>query len=182
MRRLASGSAAGLDRFSILTGSALGWLALLMTLLICYDVMMRYFFHSGSVAIQELQWHLFSVIFLLGAAVTLKHDGHARVDLIYRSRFVSARQRAWINLGGALLLLAPFCILIITTSWPFVWQAWTFAEGSPDPGGLPGRWAVKAMIPLGFLLLLLQGLAEALKNLLFILDDAQPQAGRSQQD
>ena len=169
MRQLMSVIADRLDRASERIGQWLAWLVLLLVALVCYDVMMRYFFRSGSIALQELQWHLFSALFLLGAAATLKRDEHVRVDLIYRSRHVSARGRARINLCGSLLLLAPFCVLIIVTSWPFVYQAWSFAEGSPDPGGLPLRWVAKAMIPLGFFLLLLQGLAECLKNLSFIL-------------
>lgn len=160
--------AAGIDRFSEITGKALSWLAPAMVLLVSYDVMMRYFFLSGSVAIQELEWHLFSLLFLLGAAYTLKHDEHVRMDLLYRSKALSERHRAWINLCCSLLFLVPFCLLVITSSWPFVVQSYLSAEGSPDPGGLPLRWLLKAAIPLGFLLLLIQGAGEALKNLAVI--------------
>ena len=161
---------AGIERFSEMSGQALSWLVLALVLLVAYDVMMRYFFLSGSIAVQELEWHLFSVIFLLGAAYTLKHDAHVRLDLVYRSRFMSDYRRAWVNLVCSLLFLIPFCILIIKSSWPFVLQAYQFAEGSPDPGGLPHRWALKAMIPLGFFMLVLQGIGESLKSLTFILD------------
>ena len=159
----------GIERFSEITGRALAWLVLVLVLLVAYDVMMRYFFLSGSIAIQELEWHLFSTIFLLGAAYTLKHDDHVRLDLVYRSRFMSDYRRAWINLVCSLLFLIPFCILIIKSSWPFVSQAYQFSEGSPDPGGLPYRWILKAAIPLGFFLLIIQGISESLKNLSFIL-------------
>ena len=155
--------------FSEITGRALAWLVLVMVLLVSYDVMMRYFFLSGSIAIQELEWHLFSIIFLLGAAYTLKHDDHVRLDLVYRSRFLSDYHRAWINLVCSLLFLLPFCVLIIESSWPFVSQAYRFSESSPDPGGLPYRWVLKAAIPLGFFLLIIQGIGESLKNLSFIL-------------
>lgn len=160
----------GIDRFNEAVGRALSWLVLALTLLVAYDVTMRYFFQSGSIAIQELEWHLFSLIFLLGAAYTLKHDAHVRLDLFYKSRFMDARRRAWVNLAGSLLFLIPFCVLVAVSAWPFVSQAYLFAEGSPDPGGLPFRWILKAAIPLGFLLLVAQGLAEALKNLAVLLD------------
>ena len=158
------------ERFSEVCGRALAWLVLALVLLVAYDVMMRYFFLSGSIAIQELEWHLFSLIFLLGAAYTLKHDDHVRLDLVYRSRFMSDYRRAWVNLVCSLLFLVPFCILIIKSSWPFVSQAYQFAEGSPDPGGLPYRWVLKAAMPLGFFLLIIQGIGESLKSLSFILD------------
>lgn len=160
----------GIDRFNEAVGRALSWLVLALTLLVAYDVTMRYFFQSGSIAIQELEWHLFSLIFLLGAAYTLKHDAHVRLDLFYKSRFMDARRRAWVNLAGSLLFLIPFCVLVAVSAWPFVSQAYLFAEGSPDPGGLPFRWILKAAIPMGFLLLVAQGLAEALKNLAVLLD------------
>ncbi len=159
--------AAALDRFSERSGRLVAWLILAMTLLVAYDVAMRYLFHKGSVALQELEWHLFALLFLLGAAYTLKHDAHVRVELIYHR--LSARGRAWVDLLGTLLFLLPFCLLIIYSSWPFVANAFNFAESSPDPGGLPHRWLLKAAIPLGFGLLLLQGIALALKNLAFLL-------------
>ena len=158
-----------IDRFSEISGRGLAWLVLVMVLLVSYDVIMRYFFMSGSIAIQELEWHLFSIIFLLGAAYTLKHDDHVRLDLVYRSRFMSDYRRAWINLTCSLLFLIPFCVLIIISSGHFVFQAYQFSEGSPDPGGLPFRWVLKASIPLGFFLLIIQGVSESLKSLSFIL-------------
>lgn len=170
MRELAEQLSGGIERFSETCGRALAWLVLALVLLVGYDVMMRYFFLSGSIAIQELEWHLFSLIFLLGAAYTLKHDDHVRLDLVYRSRFMSDYRRAWVNLVCSLLFLIPFCALIIKSSWPFVSQAYLFAEGSPDPGGLPYRWVLKAAIPLGFFLLIIQGASEALKSLCFILE------------
>ena len=158
-----------LNQLSELSGKLVSWLVLAMVLLVSYDVAMRYFFLSGSIALQEMEWHLFSLIFLVGAAYTLKHDDHVRLDLFYKSSFMNDERRAWINLLGSLLLLIPFCILIITTSWPFVFQSYIHLEGSPDPGGLPYRWILKAGIPLGFTLLLLQGVADIAKNLKLIL-------------
>ena len=158
-----------IERFSELSGRGVAWLVLVLVLLVAYDVIMRYLFQSGSIAIQELEWHLFSIIFLLGAAYTLKHDDHVRLDLVYRSGFMSDYRRAWINLVCSLLFLIPFCVLIIVSSWPFVTQAYLFSEGSPDPGGLPFRWVLKAAIPLGFFLLIIQGISESLKSLSVIL-------------
>ena len=158
-----------LDQFSEFSGKLVSWLVLAMVLLVSYDVAMRYFFLSGSIALQEMEWHLFSLIFLIGAAYTLKHDDHVRLDLFYKSRFMNDERRAWVNLLGSLLLLIPFCILIIVTAWPFVFQSYIHLEGSPDPGGLPYRWILKASIPLGFTLLLLQGIADIAKNLKLIL-------------
>ena len=158
-----------LEQVSERTGMLVSWLVLAMVLLVSYDVAMRYFFQSGSVALQEMEWHLFSLIFLIGAAYTLKHDDHVRLDLFYKSKFMDDRRRAWIDLFGSSFLLIPFCILIISSAWPFVYQSYIHLEGSPDPGGLPYRWILKASIPLGFTFLLLQGVSEIVKNLSTVL-------------
>ncbi|MCP4701334.1 MAG: TRAP transporter small permease subunit [Gammaproteobacteria bacterium] len=148
------------------SGRLTAWLIMAMVLLISYDVFMRYAFSFGSVALQELEWHLFALTFLLGAAYTLRHNGHVRVDILYRSKWMNARRRDWVNLLGGLLFLAPFCLLIIVSSWPFVHNAFVQMESSPDPGGLPYRWLLKAAIPVSFSLLLLEGLADALRHFL----------------
>ena len=159
-----------IDRFSDGVGRAVSWLVLAMVLLVSYDVTMRYVFSSGSVALQELEWHLFSIIFLLGAAYTLEHDDHVRLDLFYSSRFMNDYRRAWVNLIGTLCFLIPFAVLIIVSSYPFVQQSYLHMESSPDPGGLPYRWLLKAAIPLGFVLLMVQGIGEAAKSLRRILE------------
>ena len=155
-----------IDRLIEWTGKLTAWLVLALVLLVCYDVAMRYFLHQGSIALQELEWHLFALIFLLGAAYTLKHDDHVRVDVLLNSRFVSARQRHWVNLLGGLFLLLPFCILILITSWPFVENAYFYQEASPDPGGLPYRFILKGSILIAFALLILQGIANMLRHAL----------------
>lgn len=165
MKRLFLNLAAYIDGFTELTGKLISWLVIVLVFLVGYDVAMRYLFQSGSIALQELQWHLFSIIFLLGAAYTLKDDEHVRLDVVYRSRFVSDRMRAWIDALGVMLFLIPFCILIIYCAWPFIKQAYLFHEASPDPGGLSARWFIKAMIPVGFMLLVLQGIAELIKKI-----------------
>ena len=155
-----------IDTFTEWSGRSVAWLVLAMVLLICYDVAMRYLFQQGSVALQELEWHLFALIFLLGSAYTLKHDEHVRVDIIYQSRRVSDKQRAIINIVGIILFLFPFCALILISAWPFVENAYFYHEGSPDPGGLPYRYLLKASILLGFFMVMLQALAELLRNIL----------------
>jgi TRAP-type mannitol/chloroaromatic compound transport system permease small subunit len=159
-----------IDGFTEYTGKLISWLVIILVLLVGYDVSMRYLLQSGSIGIQELEWHLFSVIFLLGAAYTLKHDEHVRLDVLYRSGFLSDRFRAWIDVFGAIFILLPFCLLIIISAWPFVSQAFIHNEASPDPGGLPFRWIIKTMIPIGFFMLLLQGIAELIKKLSIALD------------
>ena len=149
-------------------GRAASWLVLAMVLLICYDVTMRYSFHQGSVALQELEWHLFALIFLLGSAYTLKHNNHVRVDILYQSQYLSNKHRAMINILGIILFLIPFCVLILITTWPFVENAYYYLEGSPDPGGLPYRYLLKGSILVAFTLLILQGLAELLRNYLIL--------------
>lgn len=158
----------GISALNEFIGKLAAWLVLALVLLICYDVTMRYLFQQGSVALQELEWHLFALIFLLGTAYTYKHDAHVRVDLIYNSRFVTDVQRAWINILGIILFLLPFCALILVTSEPFVENAFNYMEGSPDPGGLPYRFILKGSLLVAFALLVLQGIAELLRQILVL--------------
>ncbi len=155
-----------MDSFSEKTGYIISWMTTMLVITVFYDVIMRYVFQSGSIAIQELEWHIFSVIFLLGAAFTLKRDGHVRVDIIY-SRF-NKKTKAWIDLVGAFVFLIPFAMIIIYSTKPYIYNSWVVREISPDPGGLPFRYALKAVIPLGFFFLILQGFAEAFKNFLYL--------------
>ncbi len=155
-----------IDNITEWIGKTTSWLILAMVLLICYDVTMRYLFQQGNVALQELEWHLFALIFLLGSAYTLKYDEHVRVDILYQSRFVSDKQRALINILGTLFFLFPFCILILISGWPFVENAFYYNEGSPDPGGLPYRFILKGSLLIAFTLLILQGLSGLLKNII----------------
>ncbi len=162
-----------IDSITESIGKWSSWLVVILVLLVGYDVSMRYLFRSGSIGLQELEWHLFSVIFLIGSAYTLKHDEHVRLDILYRSKLLTEQHRAWIDLFGTLFLLMPFCLLIIVSAWPFVSQAFIHNEASPDPGGLAVRWLIKSMIPVGFCLLLIQGIAEAIKKLSIALDKQQ---------
>ena len=107
-----------IDWCSDQTGSLAGWLATLMVLVVFYDTIMRYAFNEGNLALQELEWHLFSVVFLLGAAYTLKQDGHVRVDIIFVN--LSEKVKAWIDLFGIFVFLIPFSIIVIHATKGFV--------------------------------------------------------------
>ena len=173
MQRSIQSAVNRLEKISEWCGNAISWCILIMVLVIGYDVFMRYVFQIGSVALQELEWHLFAIVFLLGASYTLKHDGHVRVDIFYQSKRMSDVNRAWVDLLGTVLFLFPFCILIIVSSWEFIANSFAIAEGSPDAGGLPYRFILKAAIPLGFALLVIQGIAIVLKsiNIIFFSSD-----------
>lgn len=158
--------ARSIDGFVESVGRAVSWLTTVLVLVVVYDVFTRYFLKTTAVAIQELEWHLFSLIFLLAAAYTLKHDKHVRVDVLY-TRF-SKQQQAWINFLGNIFFLIPFAIMVIWASQNFVLNAWMIGETSPDPGGLPARYILKAAIPLGFFLLLLQAISLTIKSVLAI--------------
>ena len=149
-------------------GTGVAWLTTVMVLVVCYDVLTRYVFKTSSIAVQEMEWHLFALIFLLGAAFTLKHDRHVRVDVIYTK--LSPKTKAWVDLFGSLIFLLPFALLVIWSSNNFVMNSFNIRETSPDPGGLPGRYLLKAAIPAGFVLVLLQGFSLAFKSLINIIN------------
>ncbi len=152
----------GIDAVNDWVGRATAWLTLLLVLVTTYDVVMRYIFRQSFVFIQELEWHIFAVMFLITAGYAHLLDSHVRVDLIYAR--LAPRSKAWIDLLGGVLFLFPTVFLLVWTSIPFVVASVKVLEGSPDPGGIPGRYLLKAMIPLGFLLVGLQGISETIKN------------------
>jgi TRAP-type mannitol/chloroaromatic compound transport system permease small subunit len=164
----------GIDRLSETVGVVVRWLVLGMVLLGAFNAVARYLGRSigvqlSSNAFIEAQWYLFSLVFLLGAGYTLKHHGHVRVDVIYARLGERARRR--LDLAGTWLLLVPFCCFGILLSWPAVRNSWIVREGSPDPGGLP-RYPIKTAILVAFVLLLLQGIASALRRARDLPDDA----------
>lgn len=136
----------------------------LMILNVFYDVIMRYFFKTGSIAMQEMEWHLFSVIILLGISYTLKEDGHVRVDILYDR--LKPKRKAMINMVGVVLFIFPIALLVGLSSIDNAMEAFQSMEQSGDPGGLPYRWIVKALIPLSFLLLLITSVGYFIKNLI----------------
>ncbi len=155
-----------IDLINRWTGLTVSWFALILVLLMVVEVLLRYLFNISSAWTAELEWHLFSLVFLLGAGWALQEDRHVRVDVFYQ-RF-SERTKRWIDLFGHVLLLTPFCFVGIIESLGFVKSAYLFQETSADPGGLPYRFLIKSAIPIGFLLLGLQSISLALKNLIFL--------------
>lgn len=153
----------GFNKFADFIGIITAIAMVLMILNVFYDVVMRYFFRAGSIAMQEMEWHLFSVIILLGVAYTLKEDGHVRVDLIYDR--LTQRKKAMINMLGSIFFILPIAILVGLSSIDTVVEAISTMEGSGDPGGLPYRWVVKALIPLAFFLLIITTIGFFIRNL-----------------
>lgn len=126
-----------------------GWIAcvamILMAANVFYDVVARYAFNEVSIAMQEMEWHLYSVVFLLGIPYALRTDGHVRVDVLYTNW--SDKTKAWVNLVGAIIFVIPFACLIGIYGYSFAVDSYNMGEGSGDPGGLPHRWVIKALIP-----------------------------------
>ncbi len=152
-----------LDKFSEATCRLTAWLALLLVVVTFSVVVLRYLFDIGSIALQESTLYLHASLFMLGAAYTLKANAHVRVDIFYRK--LSARGKALVNLTGTLLLLLPFCGFLVWISWDYVSVAWALREGSREAGGLPLVYLLKTLIPLGAVLLAIQGLSLAFHSL-----------------
>ncbi len=162
--------AARLDKFSEITCRLTAWLALALVAVTFGVVVLRYLFAFGSIALQESSLYLHASLFMLGAAYTLNAEGHVRVDIFYRN--LSVRSKALINLSGTLLLLLPFCGFLIWISWDYVAVAWALREGSREAGGLPLVYLLKTLIPLGALLLAIQGISLALRSLIRLIGSA----------
>jgi len=157
-----------IDTINDWVGRAVAWATAVVVLVVFTDVVMRYAFNTSFVFTQELEWHLFAFIFLMGAGATLLKDGHVRVDIFYQS--FRPKTRAWINLVGVIFFLVPGCLMIVVTSLHFAQSAFEVMEGSPDPGGIPFRFIVKSFIPAGIFLLLLQGVALGIRSFFIIID------------
>lgn len=134
-------------------GRVTSWVWLLLLAVIVINVTARHLFSSGRVEFEELQWHLYSIGFLLGMSYAYQADSHIRVDVLHER--LSPRMQAWIELYGILLFMLPFVVLVIYYAIPFVASSWELSEISQSPGGLPYRWFIKAALPFGFVLLLL---------------------------
>ena len=163
-----------IDTITGFIGKLISWLTLLMVLLTFTIVVMRYGFNMGSVALQESVLYFHGLVFMLGAAYTLKADGHVRVDIFYQ-RF-SEKNKALVNIIGSVFLLLPVCIFIFLISFDYVITAWRILEQSPEAGGLPFVYLLKSYLLLLALTLLLQGIAEVGRNLLIISSEKTTQA------
>ena len=126
------------------------------------NVVLRYVFNTSFVFMAELEWHVFAFIFLMGAGFTLLHDGHVRVDIFYS--MMNQKKQAWINFFGVLFFLIPSCYLVLTTSIPWVIDAYKVGEMSIDPGGIPARFVIKTAVPAGYFLMLIQGILLLFKS------------------
>ena len=158
-----------IDTLNEYVGRSVAWLTLLLVLLVCYDVANRSIFNSTKTWIMELEWHLFSLIFILGAGYALKHNKHVRVDLFF-AKF-SRRDQAWTNLIGAVVFLIPWCCFLIYYCFEYAHTSYLIGEGSPNPGGLPAWYPIKFALVLGIGLLLLQAISECAKSVLILLDN-----------
>lgn len=160
---------AGLKRFSEMTGNAVAWAMLPMVAIQFVIVALRYVFDVGWIWMQEGVLWMHAAVFMLAAAYTLNRDEHVRVDIFYRR--LSEQGRAWVDIGGTLILLLPMVIFLIVVSWDYVAVSWAIHEGSREAGGLryPFVPLLKSLIPFTAFLLLLQGIADLLSNLSVLL-------------
>jgi TRAP-type mannitol/chloroaromatic compound transport system permease small subunit len=164
IRGFSDGCLSYIDAFSEMSGRLVAWLTILMMIITCTIVVLRYGFSIGSIAMQESIGYLHATVFLLAMAFTLRRDGHVRVDIFYRE--FNHRQKAWVNALGSLVFLLPICGFMLITSWDFVANAWAVKEGSPNANGLPLVYLLKSLIPLAAILLALQGIAEVIRSVL----------------
>lgn len=158
----------GVDGLSLLIGQGLRWLILASVLISAGNAAMRKAFSVGSNAFLEIQWYLFSAVFLLGAGYVFLKNAHVRIDFI--SGKLSARTNAVIDIVGIVLVITPLSLLMVHLSWPLFERAWVSGEMSQNAGGLV-RWPVMLLMPLGFGLLLLQAASELVKRLAFLAGD-----------
>ncbi|WP_367183816.1 TRAP transporter small permease subunit, partial [Neptuniibacter sp.] len=152
-----------INSFSDILGKISAVLFVLMLFNVFIDVVMRYVFNDVSIGMQELEWHLYASVFLLGVPYTLRAGGHVRVDLIYER--LSAKTKALIDMICTVILLIPFCALVAWYGVDFARESFELGEMSGDPGGLPYRWIIKSVIPFAFFAMLISGIGLFLKSL-----------------
>lgn len=158
--------AAAIDAVNDWIGRTIAWLTLAMILAVVVIVVGRYFFGFGAQWLTESVTWMHAAVFMLGAAYTLKHDDHVRVDVCYRR--VGPRRRAQIDIAGTLLFLLPFCAFLLYEGMPYVLASWRISEGSREAGGLPALYLLKALIPVAAVLLAAQGIAVLLRSFLVL--------------
>lgn len=156
----------GIDRINRIAGRLVMGLALAMALAQGAVVLLRYVYAIGFIPLQESIWYMNGILFLIGAGFTLACDRHVRVDLFYRS--ATGRQKALVDLAGALVLLVPFCIVTLVLAAPYVATSWAVLERSREVAGLPGIFLLKSVILVFAVLLGLQAVALAIRSVLRI--------------
>ncbi len=159
-----------LDNITEFTGTTTAWLTGIMVLIASIVVGLRHLFGIGSIGLQESVTYMHAAVFMLGAAYTLKHDGHVRVDILHKKMSVQAR--AWIEVLGSLLFTLPVMIFIGWGSVDFVRESWRIYEGSTDSGGIGGVYLLKTLLPVMALSVSLQAIAELLRNLFVLMNIA----------
>ncbi|HXF65676.1 MAG TPA: TRAP transporter small permease subunit [Burkholderiales bacterium] len=164
-----------IDALNERVGRVALWLVLACVLVSAGNAVARYGFDFSSNALLEIQWYLYATVYLCAAGYALKHDAHVRIDLV--SGRLTRRARAWIDVFGALFMLLPACAIILWYGWDAFLESYRIGEMSGDAGGLP-RWPIKLVVPLAFLLLILQGVSETIKRLAFLRGDAPQEGGR----
>lgn len=142
-------------------GEASSWIWTILMLLIVYQVIQRYAFGVGSIQMEEMQWHLFAVGFMLGLPLAKLRERHVRIDVLAENWAV--RTRLWIELIGIFVFLLPFCVFVVWWSIPYVLESWKVNEISAAPGGLPYRYALKGVITVAFVLLAMSGFSRLLR-------------------
>lgn len=164
-----------IDRFIIAVASVVNWVWVVLILLIVVNVAMRYVIGTNFIAMEELQWHLYAIGFMVGIGFTLQQDGHVRVDVV-AERF-SRRRRAWIEFLGLALILLPLCVILFYQAWPFVTRAYSLNEVSAAPGGLTHRWIIKSVILIAVVYLGLAAFSRLLRVSSFLFGTPAPKAG-----
>ncbi|MEZ4986398.1 MAG: TRAP transporter small permease subunit [Saprospiraceae bacterium] len=143
-------------------GKAVSWLSLVLVLLVFGNVWVRYVLNEPRAWSKELEWHVFSLLFLLAAGYSLQRDKHVRVDLFYER--MGRKDQGAVNFWGTLLLLIPWCVVLVVTGWQAAVSAWEMGERSAEAGGLPNLWLIQFALPAGMLLLLLQGVVLLIRS------------------
>lgn len=171
-------ASAAIDRVVGAIGRGVSYIWAVLLAVIVINVLLRYVFSEGRIELEEMQWHLYSVGFLLGLSFAYQEDAHIRVDVLHE-RFKD-QTKAWIELYGIVLFVLPFIALVLIFAVPFVASSYALGEVSPSPGGLPLRWLIKAALPLGFGLLLLSVISRLLRiwHFLFLADPSETSHGR----
>src|SRR6266542_3870040 len=154
-------------------GRFVSWIMLFMVLVVFTDVVLRYAFRTSTVWLQELEWHLFGITYMLGAGYTMLYDEHVRVDILYSGW--SRRKKAWSDFILYLVFFYPSAIMIVWTTIPFVRDSYRVFEGSPDPGGIPLRFLLKSVIILGFLILMIHAFSQTVKNFFWAMGWEEPE-------
>jgi TRAP-type mannitol/chloroaromatic compound transport system permease small subunit len=150
----------GIDNFIDAVGRVTAWSSFALAAVMGGNVLLRYVFHTGTVWSQELEWHLMAPICLFGMSYALRHGEHVRVDVMFAG--FTQRSKYFVEFLSSLILMA-ISVIIIWLSINYVMQSWSVAEGSANPGGIPARYVLKSLIPIGFALMFVQAFGHAIR-------------------